>query len=42
MDAMTLLAFVIYFIALIIIGIHFWRTKDRDSMEDYILGGRSF
>ena len=42
MDAMTILAFVIYFIALIVIGIHFWRTKDRDSMEDYILGGRSF
>ena len=42
MDAMTILAFVIYFIALIVIGIHFWRTKDKDSMEDYILGGRSF
>ena len=42
MDAMTVLAFVIYFIALIIIGVHFWRVKDRDSMEDYILGGRSF
>ena len=42
MDAMTILAFVIYFIALIIIGVHFWKVKDRDSMEDYILGGRSF
>lgn len=42
MDAMTILAFVIYFIALIIIGVHFWKMKDRDSMEDYILGGRSF
>lgn len=42
MDAMTALAFVIYFIALILIGIHFWKVKDRDSMEDYILGGRSF
>ena len=42
MDAMTALAFVIYFAALIIIGIHFWKLKDRDSMEDYILGGRSF
>ena len=42
MDAMTAVAFVIYFIALILIGIHFWKVKDRDSMEDYILGGRSF
>ncbi len=42
MDTMTILAFVIYFIALIIIGVHFWKVKDRDSMEDYILGGRSF
>lgn len=42
MEAMTALAFVIYFIALIVIGVHFWRVKDRDSMEDYILGGRSF
>lgn len=42
MEAMTALAFVIYFIALIVIGVHFWRMKDRDSMEDYILGGRSF
>ena len=42
MEAMTAVAFVIYFIALILIGIHFWKTKDRDSMEDYILGGRSF
>lgn len=42
MDAMTIMAFVIYFIALIIIGVHFWKVKDRDSMEDYILGGRSF
>ena len=42
MDPMTILAFVIYFVALIIIGVHFWRIKDRDSMEDYILGGRSF
>ena len=39
---MTAVAFVIYFIALILIGIHFWKVKDRDSMEDYILGGRSF
>lgn len=36
------MAFVIYFVALIVIGVHFWRTKERDSMEDYILGGRSF
>ena len=42
MDSMTILAFAIYFIALIVIGVHFWRIKDRDSMEDYILGGRSF
>ena len=42
MDSMTILAFAIYFVALIVIGIHFWRIKDRDSMEDYILGGRSF
>ncbi len=42
MDASTALAFAIYFVALVIIGVHFWRVKDRDSMEDYILGGRSF
>ena len=28
MDAMTAVAFVIYFIALILIGIHFWKVKD--------------
>ena len=40
MEAMTVLAFAIYFVALILIGVHFWRKK-KDSMEDYILGGRS-
>ena len=40
MEASTLVAFVIYFIALILIGVHFWRKNDG-SLEDYILGKRS-
>ncbi len=40
MEASTLVAFVIYFIALILIGLHFWKKKE-DSLEDYILGRRS-
>ncbi len=42
MDAITALAFVVYFVVPVIIGVHFWRAKDRDSMEDYIFGSRSF
>ncbi len=40
MEASTLVAFAIYFVALILIGIHFWRKKE-ESLEDYILGKRS-
>ncbi len=40
MEASTLVAFVIYFVALILIGLHFWKKKD-ESLEDYILGKRS-
>ncbi len=40
MEASTLVAFAIYFVALVLIGIHFWRKKE-ESLEDYILGKRS-